>query len=185
MCVCVLIHSDDRVDLCLVVAAVTFILNCHLNRLFSVMQFPVILRALFLSLLSFVFVLPFHLISVCAEKRISIFDLLRHSTCYTGECVCVCLCLCSRFSLCSTKCHTMRLRDFGQFISIFSSLCFFLCAQPSVFTQSVIYLAIILPTIFFSLRVEWQMLCWIVGWRVDVKRKKNVHDDEQITKLWP
>lgn len=50
----------------------------------SVMQLPVILLALFLF---FHLCLHCHFILVCAEKRISTFDLLRHSTYYTGECV--------------------------------------------------------------------------------------------------
>lgn len=130
---CVLIHSDDRVDLCLVVAAVTFILNCHLNRLFSVMQFPVILRALFLSLLSFVFVLPFHLISVCAEKRISIFDLLRHSTCYTGVCVCEFMFVFTIFIVLNKVPHNASARLWTIYFHFFFALLFLVRATVCIY----------------------------------------------------
>lgn len=130
----------------------------------SVMQFPVILLALFLFF--HYLCLYCHFISVCAEKRISIFDLLRHSTYYTGECVCVHDFHCTQ--QCATQSASERL---WTICFIFSSLLLFL----------VLYLR--------SLPFMWPLFCQrffcssyrmanAVLYGIDVKRMKNVHDDE-------
>lgn len=143
-------YSDDSVDLCLVVTVVTFILNCHLNRLFQLCNFQQFC-VLYFSLLLFVFVLPFHF-GMCWKEDQFIWFSSAFSSTHWGVC---CVSVLTTFIVYSTKCHTMRLKDFEQFVSCFFSLCIFWCAQVAVFTQSVIYSAIILAAIFFSsLRAE-------------------------------
>lgn len=95
----------------------------------SVMQFPVILRALFLFFhICVCIAISFR--CMCRKEDQYIWFTSAFNSLHWG----MWMCLCSRFSLCSTKCYTMQsLRDFGQFISFFVALLFLVRATACIY----------------------------------------------------